>query len=227
MKLEQIASCVLALSAVAVAVTVVHREFGPTPDPYAGARASLRPEFVKDWRELGVAGIRTGDASSRIEIVEFADFECPFCKVYEPSLQRIEAHYPSAVHRVFVHFPLTMHPHAQVAARASECANDQGRFAQMRDALYTKQDSIGVRSWSAYGADAKIGDVPRFEACVRSASAVPRIDQGSALAKKLKLGGTPTLIVNGWRFNGAPPDSILIQTIDDLLAGKRPRASKS
>lgn len=219
-QIDRAVSVVIGCAAVAVAIAAIHREFF---SPVAGARSPIAaPELVDGWRDFVRAGLVMGSPTARVQIVEFADFQCPFCKTYEETLRQVEQRYPRDVSRVFVHFPLSMHQHAHAAARAAECAHEQGRFAAMQAALYAKQDSIGARSWVSYAGDAGVPDSAEFRRCAERTDPVRRIEDGMALARKLNLGGTPTVIVNGWKFVGGPPDSVLTRTIEALIAGKQP-----
>lgn len=217
---ERIVTYTLAAAATAVAVAVVHREFWNTPTAASAVSASVAPEFVKNWKNFARVGISTGDTAAKIQVFEFVDFECPYCKAYEGTLQAVERRYGHAVSRVFIHYPLPGHRFSRAAALAAECAHDQSRFSEMKAALYAKQDSFGLRPWTAYALDAQIPDRRKFEMCVTKENDHPRIDGGLALARSLNLRGTPSIIVNGWRFVISPPDSILSRAIDDLLVGK-------
>ena len=96
----------------------------------------------------------------------------------------------------------------------------------MESVLYAQQDSFGRKPWDKFAADAGVRDSAAFSACVRSDGAIPRIDRGIAAAAALQLTSTPTIIVNGWKFMGGPPDSVLSKAIDRLLAGKVPDGAR-
>ncbi|HEU4994400.1 MAG TPA: thioredoxin domain-containing protein [Gemmatimonadaceae bacterium] len=217
---EKLTTGLLALAAVVIAVTLVHREFFATPP--AAPSSAVVPVFRDDWQEFARVGVRSDTGVAKVQIVEFADFECPFCATYEPTLQKAEERYRGAVSRVFVHYPLEIHRFAKPAARAAECAAELGAFAAMRDALYAKQDSFGLRPWQAYARDAGIKDLASFQRCNDNSEIPARVQQGADLALKLKIRGTPTLVINGWEYAGGPPDSVLYKAIDSLMVGKNP-----
>ncbi|HEU4994382.1 MAG TPA: thioredoxin domain-containing protein [Gemmatimonadaceae bacterium] len=121
-----------------------------------------------------------------------------------------------------MHWPLSYHRVARPAAQAAECAEKQGRFGEFVDAIYRNQDSLLLKSWNSFAKDAGVLDVRGFEACSNAATTFARIDSGAAFAKRWGLRGTPTVLVNGWRFGAAPQASEMYQLIDDLLAGKAP-----
>jgi protein-disulfide isomerase len=122
----------------------------------------------------------------------------------------------------FVHFPLPRHTFARPAARAAECASDQDRVLAFHDLLYEKQDSLGLKPWSSYASEAMVPDMTRFASCVTDTAIVARIEAGIALGKRLALRGTPTVLVNGWRFEHPPTQVELLQTIEALREGKQP-----
>src|SRR5687768_1017526 len=128
---ERVLSILVSVAGLAVAVALVHREFfADSPVRQSEARA---PEFVPNWRDaLGVARV-IGPSTARIQIVEFADLECPFCKHFNKALKQARLIYPNDVAVAFVHLPLSIHRFARPAARAAECALVQGRFAEFID----------------------------------------------------------------------------------------------
>ena len=122
----------------------------------------------------------------------------------------------------FVHFPLDFHRFARPAARAAECAAAQDRFDEFADALFEKQDSLGLKPWGAYANAARVPDVLAFDRCVADTVTVARIENGRALGKQLDVQGTPTVLVNGWRLPMPPDSAELSSIISEVLAGKRP-----
>ncbi len=142
------------------------------------------------------AGRTIGDTAASIKVIEFADFECPYCKKFDKTMHAITAHYGLAVSRVFVELPLRMHRFAVPAARAAECAASQGRFAEIHDVLFGKQDSLGLKSWLSYVPGTRgFLDTARFVKCIADTARIAAVDRGIALARKLGLTGTPTVIL--------------------------------
>ena len=219
----------LGLAAIAIAASVVHREFfSPSAAPAApiGLNPLSPPQHIKNWQEVLSVSTPLSDTTAPIRIVEFGDFECPFCSRYEATLQRVQKQYGKVVSRSFVQWPLEIHRYAMPAARAAECARDEGKFAEMHDALFAKQGSLGSMAWTSYALDAGIADTARFSRCMSSATPFPKITRGVELATRMALSGTPTVIINGWQFVGGPPDTAIAKAIDDLLHDKRPRGAK-
>ena len=129
--------------------------------------------------------------------------------------------YGDSVAYTFIHFPLSGHQHAYPAARAAECAESQGRFDAFVGAVFEGQEKLG-QPWSTYAQEARVPDSLAFSTCVRDTSRVDRIDRGRAVGALLKVRGTPTVIVNGWRFPTTPSDSLMRRVVGELLSGRRP-----
>jgi protein-disulfide isomerase len=209
-------SIVIALCCVVVTGLAVKREFAPPNRP---TPVSLGPELVKDWERYKEHGNRVGSSSAPVTIVEFSDFECPFCRRLHETLREIRAEYPQ-IATVYRHYPLErIHQNARKAALASECAASLGRFTEFADALFERQDSIGVISWAKFGQAAGISDTLAFNNCIRDSVHVDRIRVDQEAGKALKVTGTPTVLVNQWRIRGGAKESI-IKLIEDALKGR-------
>jgi protein-disulfide isomerase len=103
-----------------------------------------------------------------------------------------------------------------------ECAPTEADFAQLLDLLYAKQDSLGLKAWTAYAADAGIVDTAAFARCTADTARVEAIEVGVALGERLGVHLTPTILLNGWRYHGGMPQAQLDAVIKRLLAGKNP-----
>jgi predicted DsbA family dithiol-disulfide isomerase/Skp family chaperone for outer membrane proteins len=161
-----------------------------------------------------------GPATARVTIVEFSDFECPFCYGLYPTLRMIERNYPEQVRIVYRQFPLThIHPRAQKAAEASLCAHDQGRFWEMHDSLFGLQEQLGVDALKQRAVELKL-DTAAFNACLDSGSKVDAIKQDMAEAAKVGVTGTPTFFVNGRMMLGSQPYAEIRAIIEDELQRK-------
>ena len=158
-----------------------------------------------------------GPADAWVTIVEFADFECPFCRAEQPILADIEAAYAGDVRVVFKHFPLTaIHPHAQAAALAAQCASDQGKFWEMHDLLFTT--ALDDATLVADAEQIPGLDVAGWQACTSSMAAASRVSTDVALGTELGIDGTPTFVVNGTPVVGAVPENDLRTVIDHARA---------
>ncbi|HEV3051836.1 MAG TPA: thioredoxin domain-containing protein, partial [Longimicrobium sp.] len=148
-------------------------------------------------------GQRSG-GEAPVTVVVFSDFQCPACRVLAQSLDVIRERHPGTVAVVYRHFPLPAHPFAPAAAQASECAARQGRFQAYHDELFRRQEAIGDTSWTAFARLAAVPDLRAFEACAADTAPVPAVQRDIEAARRLGVAVTPTLLINGRRFDGTP-----------------------
>ena len=161
-----------------------------------------------------------GPAAAPVTIVEFSDFECPFCYGLYPTLRMIERNYPEQVRIVYRQFPLTnIHPRAQKAAEASLCAHEQGRFWDMHDSLFGFQEQLGVDALKRRAEELKL-ETATFNACLDSGRKADAIKQDIADAVKAGVTGTPTFFVNGRMMLGNQPYAEIRAIIEDELQRK-------
>lgn len=176
------------------------------------------PQKRKDL--TGVAGVTRGEANAPVSLVEFSDFQCPFCGRAYATVEEILKNYPGKVKLTFVQFPLPMHPNAQKAAEASLCANDQGKFWQLYDVMFKNQTALEVPKLKDYAKQVGL-DVAKFEACLDSGTKAADVKKDQAMGEKLGVQSTPTFFVNGLELEGALPYDDFAQAIDDELANSK------
>jgi protein-disulfide isomerase len=171
-------------------------------------------------RNVASAGHPTiGPANAPITIVEFGDFQCPFCKRAQPTLKEVLAHYPKKVRLVYMDFPLPFHPHAMDAAKAARCAEEQGKFWQYHDGLFVDQAKESPADLKSLAK--KLGlNTTRFDSCFEKAKYQNAIEQDVAEGKKLGVDGTPSFYIDGRPLVGAVPYENFQQVIEDELADK-------
>ena len=199
---------------------LARRELFATVAPLAPAQQ--KPLFIKDWRTRLSKGAHMGPEQAPVQLLEFADFECPFCASFHKDLKTLRAQYPTEVALTFVHFPLPMHRFAEPAARVAECAGDQGRFETMHDLLFEQQDKFGLKAWSKFASEAGVADSGAFESCIKRTEAIPRVTEGKALGNQLDIQGTPTVVINGWKLGRPPTLDELDRMVKSILVGKSP-----
>lgn len=214
----------VALVACAVITTglVIRREL-MTPDRApANTAAREEPKFVEEWRSFLDEGELLGSALAPVQLIEFADFECPYCARFVETLHTVRERYPDKVAVTFIHMPLDGHRFAEISARAAECGDEQGRFEQMHDVLFANQRAIGIKPWTELAQEAGIPDLAAFEACFKRTDPLPRVQAGKALAETLEVRGTPTLMINGWKLSRPPSVEELDRSVQAVLAGRPP-----
>jgi protein-disulfide isomerase len=168
--------------------------------------------LVEEWEKYLEGGHSRGPATADVTILEFGDYECPFCARFAGVADGILAAFPGRVRFVYRHWPLPNHRFAYPAARAAECAAAQGKFWEVHDMLYAKRDSLGLITFADFAKRAGVADLERFGSCYRSSAPVPSIEAGIRDAQAAGGRGTPTLIVNGvLKRRGL--DSIYIESV--------------
>lgn len=191
-------------------------EAAPAAPPGPAARPG-RPDPNKRYSiDTEGAPVR-GPASAKVSIVEFGDFQCPFCARVEPTLRQIEEHYGDEVRIVFKHLPLrTLHPQAVATHAAAEAAHRQGRFWEMHDAILADPRQTSPEHFAELAE--RIGlDLERFAEDVISPQVKGRVDADIREAGRLGVSGTPGFFINGRFLSGAKPFEEFQRVIDREL----------
>ncbi len=162
-----------------------------------------------------------GNKDAPVTILEFSDFECPFCaRFVDDTFPEIKREYidTGKVLFVFKDFPLiNIHKDAFNAALAADCANEQGKFWEMHDLLFDNQRNLEKKDLKSYASKLKL-DIAKFNSCLDSESYKDEISQDSAEATGLGITGTPTFIINGRQLKGAATFESFKEIIDEELA---------
>ena len=159
-----------------------------------------------------------GDPDALVTIVEFADFQCPYCQAAEAALKEVLDKYKTQVRLGFRDFPLRqIHPQAQPAAEAARCAADQGKFWEYHDLLFANQGTLGANTYKDHARTAGL-DVPQFEACLDSGRSRPLIENDLQSGFASGVSGTPAFYINGETLTGAQPLAAFEKIIESELA---------
>jgi protein-disulfide isomerase len=167
---------------------------------------------VANWQELKSIGHRIGPERAAVTIVEFGDFECPACRGFFANFEAVRAKYPDKIALVYRHWPLSYHRFAYPSARAAECAAGQRKFPEFYKFVFSKQDSLGLITFSDIAKRIGIADVWLFEKCVARPGTVAAIENDIAAARTLEGRGTPTLVING-TLPGRLPDANALEQL--------------
>jgi len=172
--------------------------------------------FGRDTRvELSTEGVRMrGAPMAVVTIVEFSDFECPYCGAAHPIIKRALRELEGKVRLAFKNFPLDGHVRAMPAARAAVAAGRQGKFWEMHDMLFEHQSALEDEDLERYAREIGL-DVDRFRADLASPEVQRSIDADKAEGRRVGVQGTPTIFVNGRQFK-EPPQSLLSYLREEL-----------
>jgi protein-disulfide isomerase len=175
----------------------------------------LEPDRV----EVAATGPAVGPANAPVTIVEFSDFQCPFCGKLYPTIEQVKAKYGDKVRIVFRQYPLNFHQFAQKAAEASLCADEQGKFWQLHDAMFQNQQELGVDQLKAKAASLGL-KADQFNSCLDSGKYADKIKSDIEAGTQAGVSGTPAMFINGRFINGAVPLDDITKVIDDELKRK-------
>jgi protein-disulfide isomerase len=160
-----------------------------------------------------------GNPDAPVTIIEFGDFECPFCKKFsletKPQLEKNEIN-EGKVRLIWKDFPLSIHSRAEAAHEAARCAQDQGKFWEYHDLLYANQQQLGKNDLKKYATELRL-DTKEFNECVDSRRFSNLVAEGLAEGTAAGVRGTPSFLINGRLVVGALPYATFSQAIEDAF----------
>lgn len=164
-----------------------------------------------------------GRPDAPVLLLEYGDFECPHCAAARPVLEGLVAEDPKAIRLVYRHFPITtIHPHALAAAEAAETAGAQGKFWEMHDMLFTHQQRLEDEDLRAY-ADAIELDLTRFDKEMEAHVHLSAVREDFRRGVQDGVNGTPTIFINGLRYDGPRDRASILAAITALIEVGRSR----
>lgn len=161
-----------------------------------------------------------GKADAKVTIIEFSDFQCPFCaRFWKDTLPQIQKEYidTGKARLIYRDYPLGFHPNAKPAAIAAECADEQGKFWQLHDKIFQNQAALSPESLKTWAKDVGL-DVKKFDDCFDNQKTAAEVDKDFADGQAAGVQGTPAFFVNGRFISGAQPFSAFKAAIDAELA---------
>ena len=179
-----------------------------------------KPLSAEAWSSL-LAGspASLGPATAKVTVVEFSDFQCPYCAQAHETVHQLRERYPDQVRIVFRHFPLAFHEHARLAAQASLAAHAQGKFWPFHDRLFAQQHALDRKSLEGYAQELGL-DVAAFKKGLDENAFDAQLEADMALGRSVRVDGTPTMFINGRRAENATEIDAVAPLIDAALAAK-------
>ena len=163
-----------------------------------------------------------GPTSAPVELIEYSDFQCPFCLRANPVVDQVLATYGDKIHFVYRNYPLPNHPNARPAAEAAQCANEQGKFWPYHDKLFAQAGQLSDAELKQ--AASQVGlDSPKFNACFDGHKYKAVVDADIQAGDELGVSGTPAFFINGRSITGAQPYDEFKRIIDEELELKKTR----
>ncbi len=215
----------VATAILAVVVLALLLNKGSTAPAAAPSAGDNQPPVVNvDMKTLSDDDPFVGNANSKVTIVEFSDFQCPFCKAFFQQTEgQIITNYVKTGKVKFVYrdFPLSFHVNAEKAAEAANCANKQGKYWEMHDKIFqaSQADGTGIAPDDLKKIAAGVSgiDTAKFNACLDSGETAAEIAKDEKDGMAVGIQGTPGFIVNGVVISGAQPYSVFQQVIEAAL----------
>jgi protein-disulfide isomerase len=183
-------------------------------------RAKSNVKLILDPPRLPIrtaGGAEKGAKDAPVTIVEYSDFQCPYCGRVNPALKRVAERYRDSVRFVFRDFPLPIHPQAPKAAEAAGCAGEQGRFWEMHDRLFANQGKLQLADLKQHAAELGL-DAPKFDECLDTGRREAEVKRSTEEAQRYGVSSTPSFFINGRLIAGAQPYENFVRLIDDELA---------
>ena len=157
-----------------------------------------------------------GNVNAPIKLIEFSEFQCPFCKRTRPTIDKILSTYKDQVYYVFRDFPLDFHQQAKGAAMAANCAHDQGKYWEFNKKLWDIQSSLSAEKYQEIAVELKL-DLTKFNQCRESQKYTQEIDKDRQDGEEAGVSGTPAYFINGKFLSGAQPFENFKEIIDEEL----------
>lgn len=186
------------------------------PAKRAGKKGRKGPDTKTVYKIPAGDSYSKGPADALVTIIEFSEFQCPFCSRVLPTLDKIQKEYGDKVRIVFKHNPLPFHKDAPLASQAALAAGKQGKFWQMHDVLFQNQRALKADNINGYAKEIGL-NMDTFAKDLNSDSVKKQVAADQALAKQLNARGTPHFFVNGRRLRGAQPFPSFKKLIDEML----------
>jgi protein-disulfide isomerase len=181
------------------------------------ANAPLAPELAANMTK-GNAGA-FGPADAKVTVVEFSDFQCPYCSRAATAVDQIKEKYGTRVRFLFRQFPLPMHPNARGAAEAALAANAQGKFWEFHDKMFQNQSKLERADLEGFAKDVGL-DVAAFKKALDSKTYAADVDADMKLGESVAVNGTPTMFINGARVQNPTSFEAISAQIEGALSGK-------
>ncbi len=179
-------------------------------------KANLRITLQPPYSDVNTVGAQyEGSKDAPLQLVEFADYECPYCQKVSPLLHQLKKEYGDRLTIVYKEFPLPMHPHAQKAAEAARCAGDQGKYLEFHDLMYNSRQ-LGVPDLKKYAQTLKL-DSDQFNTCLDSGKEAEAVKKDLEEGKALGLNGTPSFFLNNHYFHGGMEYSALKEMVEQQI----------
>lgn len=157
-----------------------------------------------------------GPKDAAVTVIEFSDFECPFCGRAQATLQEVRRRYEGRIRFAYKHLPLDFHPQALPAAKASQAAHNQGKFWEFSKEMWARQDYLGEKLFVDVAKELEL-DLEQFNQDRASKEIAAQVARDLRDAERVQARGTPFFLINGTPVSGAQPLDVFIETIEAAM----------
>ncbi|MGA2408836.1 MAG: thioredoxin domain-containing protein [Candidatus Binataceae bacterium] len=190
----------------------------------AGVRIVLMPPRVQVAAGDAPA---TGPADAPITLIEFADYQCPYCRQMQPAVNTLLEQYKGKIRYVYKNFPLPSHPFAEKAAEAALCAGQQGQYWLYHDELFSQPpNTLDEPTLKKTAADIKL-DTAKFDSCLDSNAEAADVKASFDEGRNIGISGTPSFVINGYFISGDVPEEVLNEVVGQLIYNARAQAARN
>lgn len=206
-------------------------EPSPTAAAAAAAAAAAKTTAPTTGNTVAVSSIPAVDKDDHVQgkddatvtIVEYSDYQCPFCSRFHPTVKAVSEAYGDKVRWIYRHFPLSFHPEAKPAAEAAECAGEQGKFWEYSDKLFANQSTLGSELYTKLASELGL-NTSKFESCLSSDKYLSHIDEDATGGAAAGVSGTPGTFIYATKggttatvIKGAQSEAAVKAAVDALL----------
>jgi len=182
------------------------------------AKQNIKVNLLPPRQEVAIGDTpAAGPADAPITVIEFADYQCPYCRQEEPVLKRLREQFKDKIKYAYRDFPLPMHPYAHKSAEASRCAGEQGQYWPYHDRLFSgAPEDLAETGLKSIARQLKL-DGDKFDKCLDSSAQAAAVDKDLNAGKNLGISGTPTMYINGYTVGGAASYDTLRDLVQQQL----------
>lgn len=212
LSISDLLSAILVVCALVITAMVVRQQLFSIPQ-----KPELDIKKIKNWQKFDFKGPKSGAENAPIRIVEFYDYQCPYCKKVQPALQKLLEEYPKQISLTHHHLPLPIHKEAIPAAIAAECARNQGMFKPMHKLIFNHQKQLAQLSYDSLAKEAGIDDIETFKACLNKQQIKDRVIKSLEQSEELGIDATPSFLIDGQLVSGALPYDRLEELVKNTM----------
>lgn len=172
--------------------------------------------YVENWESIATSIPESNNANASITLIVFFDYECPFCAVFEESVQQLPGEITQNLSIDYVHISLPGHRYTSDASLAARCAGEQGLFQEFHDELFNHALALGAVDMGGVADKLNVPSIERFTQCIEDKTYQEELTADEAMALRLNVSATPTYMINGYLFEGASPVDLLVRRIDAI-----------